>query len=169
PRMRLENIVAGEGAPDLVGQGLQRLDHPRLPIDQRAVAVECEGLEIGELHLQFLGRERCLRVLPRLSIIRPLSPSAINRGGGKSNRIIVRGVRVPPPSPSCRSRGRMPVTRPIQGLCPLRIATWNVNSVRQRLPHLLDYLKEVKPDALCLQEIKCLDEQFPRMEIEELG
>ena len=51
----------------------------------------------------------------------------------------------------------------------MRIATWNVNSVRQRLPHLLDYLKEVKPDALCLQEIKCLDEQFPRMEIEELG
>ena len=51
----------------------------------------------------------------------------------------------------------------------MRIATWNVNSVRQRLPHLLDYLKEVSPDALCLQEIKCLDEQFPRMEIEELG
>ncbi len=51
----------------------------------------------------------------------------------------------------------------------MRIATWNVNSVRQRLPHLLDYLKEVAPDALCLQEIKCLDEQFPRMEIEDLG
>jgi exodeoxyribonuclease-3 len=53
-------------------------------------------------------------------------------------------------------------------LC-LRIATWNVNSVRQRLPHLLDYLKEVAPDALCLQEIKCLDDQFPRLEVEELG
>jgi len=51
----------------------------------------------------------------------------------------------------------------------LRIATWNVNSIRQRLPHLLTYLKEVEPDVLCLQEIKCLDEQFPRMEIEELG
>jgi exodeoxyribonuclease III len=51
----------------------------------------------------------------------------------------------------------------------LRIATWNVNSVRQRLPHLLDYLKEVSPDALCLQEIKCLDEQFPRLEIGDLG
>ncbi len=51
----------------------------------------------------------------------------------------------------------------------MRIATWNVNSVRQRLPHLLAYLKEAKPDALCLQEIKCLDEQFPRLEIEELG
>ena len=51
----------------------------------------------------------------------------------------------------------------------LRIATWNVNSVRQRLPHLLDYLKEAAPDALCLQEIKCLDEAFPRAEVEALG
>jgi len=51
----------------------------------------------------------------------------------------------------------------------LRIATWNVNSVRQRIGHLCAYLKEVAPDALCLQEIKCLDEQFPRLEVEELG
>jgi exodeoxyribonuclease-3 len=51
----------------------------------------------------------------------------------------------------------------------LIIATWNVNSVRQRLPHLLDYLKEIAPDAICLQEIKCLDEAFPREEIEALG
>ena len=51
----------------------------------------------------------------------------------------------------------------------MRIATWNVNSVRQRITHLLDYLKEVGPDALCLQEIKCTDEQFPRLEIEDLG
>ena len=51
----------------------------------------------------------------------------------------------------------------------LRIATWNVNSVRQRITHLLDYLRQVSPDALCLQEIKCTDEQFPRLEIEDLG
>ncbi|RBP09761.1 exodeoxyribonuclease III [Roseiarcus fermentans] len=51
----------------------------------------------------------------------------------------------------------------------MRIATWNVNSVRQRIGHLCAYLKEVAPDALCLQEIKCLDEQFPRLEVEELG
>jgi len=51
----------------------------------------------------------------------------------------------------------------------LRIATWNVNSVRQRIAHLMDYLREVKPDVLCLQEIKCTDEQFPRLEIEDLG
>jgi exodeoxyribonuclease III len=51
----------------------------------------------------------------------------------------------------------------------LRIATWNVNSVRQRLGHLLSYLKETSPDALCLQELKCQDEAFPRTEVEELG
>ena len=42
----------------------------------------------------------------------------------------------------------------------MRIATWNVNSVRQRLPHLLAYLKEVQPDVLCLQEIESLDDSF---------
>jgi exodeoxyribonuclease-3 len=51
----------------------------------------------------------------------------------------------------------------------MRIATWNVNSVRLRLPHLLTYLREVEPDVLCLQEIKCLDEQFPTLEVESAG
>ena len=51
----------------------------------------------------------------------------------------------------------------------MRIATWNVNSVRQRLGHLLDFLKEAQPDALCLQELKCVDADFPRAEIEEAG
>jgi exodeoxyribonuclease-3 len=51
----------------------------------------------------------------------------------------------------------------------VRVATWNVNSVRQRIGHLVDYLAEVKPDALCLQELKCQDEQFPRAEVEALG
>ncbi|AMJ60303.1 exodeoxyribonuclease III [Bosea sp. PAMC 26642] len=51
----------------------------------------------------------------------------------------------------------------------MRIATWNVNSVRQRLGHLLDFLKEAEPDALCLQEIKCVDADFPRAEIEAAG
>ncbi len=52
---------------------------------------------------------------------------------------------------------------------PVIIATWNVNSVRQRLEHLLAYLKEVEPDVLCLQELKCMDDAFPRLEIEALG
>jgi exodeoxyribonuclease-3 len=51
----------------------------------------------------------------------------------------------------------------------MRIATWNVNSVRQRTEHLLAYLREVEPDVLCLQELKCVDEAFPRLEIEAAG
>ena len=49
------------------------------------------------------------------------------------------------------------------------IATWNVNSIRTRLPQVLAWLKETNPDIVCLQELKCMDEQFPAMEIEELG
>lgn len=51
----------------------------------------------------------------------------------------------------------------------IRIATWNVNSVRQRLDHLLKWLKDTSPDVVCLQEIKCVDEAFPREPIEALG
>ena len=51
----------------------------------------------------------------------------------------------------------------------MRIATWNVNSVRQRVEALVSYLREVKPDVLCLQELKCLEEQFPRLEVEAEG
>jgi exodeoxyribonuclease-3 len=64
----------------------------------------------------------------------------------------------------------MRIRRAIQPREPaLIIATWNVNSVRQRLPHLLEYLGETKPDVLCLQELKCVDEAFPRGEVESLG
>lgn len=49
------------------------------------------------------------------------------------------------------------------------IATWNVNSVRQRLDHLLTFLKEAGPDVLCLQELKATDDAFPRSQVEALG
>ena len=51
----------------------------------------------------------------------------------------------------------------------MRIATWNVNSVRQRMDGLQAWLKERQPDIVCLQEIKCTDDAFPREAIEELG
>jgi exodeoxyribonuclease-3 len=50
----------------------------------------------------------------------------------------------------------------------MRIATWNVNSVRQRLESLQAWLAERKPDIVCLQEIKCVDEAFPREAFEAL-
>jgi exodeoxyribonuclease III len=51
----------------------------------------------------------------------------------------------------------------------VKIATWNVNSVRQRTEHLLRYLREIRPDVLCLQELKCVDEAFPHAEVEAEG
>jgi exodeoxyribonuclease-3 len=51
----------------------------------------------------------------------------------------------------------------------MQIASWNVNSIRARLPRLLAWLEQRKPDVALLQEVKCLDEQFPREEIEALG
>ncbi|MFO1090101.1 MAG: exodeoxyribonuclease III [Hyphomicrobiales bacterium] len=49
------------------------------------------------------------------------------------------------------------------------IATWNVNGVKARIDALLQWLKEAKPDVVCLQEIKCEDAMFPAGPIEDLG
>jgi len=51
----------------------------------------------------------------------------------------------------------------------VRIATWNVNSIKQRLDSALTWLAERKPDVVCLQETKCVDEAFPREGFEALG
>ena len=51
----------------------------------------------------------------------------------------------------------------------MRITTWNVNSIKQRVGHLLGFLDEAKPDVVCLQELKCQDASFPREEIEAAG
>jgi len=50
-----------------------------------------------------------------------------------------------------------------------RLATWNVNSLKVRLPHLLDWLARAKPDVVCLQETKTEDKSFPLAEIEAAG
>ena len=52
---------------------------------------------------------------------------------------------------------------------PMRIATWNVNSIRQRLENVTAWLTERAPDIVCLQETKTVDEAFPREPIEALG
>jgi exodeoxyribonuclease-3 len=51
----------------------------------------------------------------------------------------------------------------------LRLATWNVNSIRIRLPRVLDWLERGQVDVLAMQETKCSDEQFPTMPFLELG
>lgn len=51
----------------------------------------------------------------------------------------------------------------------VKIATWNINSVRLRINLVADYLKSHQPDILCLQEIKCANDQFPAKAFNKLG
>ncbi|QDZ10057.1 exodeoxyribonuclease III [Devosia ginsengisoli] len=51
----------------------------------------------------------------------------------------------------------------------MRIATWNIAGIKARIEALLKWLAEEKPDIVVLQEIKTVDEGFPRLEIEALG
>ena len=51
----------------------------------------------------------------------------------------------------------------------MKIASWNVNSVKARLPHLLAFLEDAQPDVVCLQETKCLTADFPMLEVKALG
>ena len=51
----------------------------------------------------------------------------------------------------------------------MKLATWNVNSIKVRLPQLLDWLAAARPDVLCLQEIKTEEAKFPRAEIQAAG
>ena len=52
---------------------------------------------------------------------------------------------------------------------PLKIATWNINSVRLRIDLVAKFIKSVRPDVLCLQETKCPDDAFPMKRFEKLG
>ncbi len=51
----------------------------------------------------------------------------------------------------------------------MKIATWNVNSIRVRLPQVLEWLKKENPDVLCLQETKITDEEFPAAAFRDIG
>src|SRR4051812_22173182 len=51
----------------------------------------------------------------------------------------------------------------------MKVATYNVNSIRQRLPLVLDWLAKHKPDVMCLQETKVQDQDFPADAIREAG
>ena len=49
------------------------------------------------------------------------------------------------------------------------IATWNVNSILARMPVVMRWLDEIKPDVLCMQETKCTDDKFPTLVFQERG
>src|ERR1035437_3223925 len=54
-------------------------------------------------------------------------------------------------------------------MCPMRVVTWNVNSLRARLPRVLELLAEHRPDVVCLQETKCTPRAFPKDELTQAG
>jgi exodeoxyribonuclease III len=68
-----------------------------------------------------------------------------------------------PPEPRRRFHGR--ATNAIG----MKITTWNVNGIRARLTHVIDFLRLHGPDVLCLQETKVTDDQFPREALEDEG
>ena len=51
----------------------------------------------------------------------------------------------------------------------MKIATWNINGVKARIENLKKWLEQCQPDIACLQEIKSIDDNFPKSELEELG
>ena len=51
----------------------------------------------------------------------------------------------------------------------MKIATFNINGIRARLPRLLEWLEREQPDIACLQELKCADEALPVLDIEAAG
>jgi exodeoxyribonuclease III len=51
----------------------------------------------------------------------------------------------------------------------MRIASFNINGTKARLPRLLEWLEERRPAVACLQEIKCADDAFPASEFEKIA
>lgn len=81
---------------------------------------------------------------------------------GKVAHYMGRGLRCPGlvPSPNRIYSGLLSI---------MKIATWNVNSLKVRLPHVLQWLADNPVDVLCLQETKTIDEKFPVAQIEAAG
>ncbi len=76
--------------------------------------------------------------------------------------------KVENPNAAARLRLRLQLRRLIATL-PMKIASFNINGVKARLPRLLEWLEETQPDVACLQEIKSSDDTFPAHEFEGTG
>src|SRR5512136_223979 len=70
--------------------------------------------------------------------------------------------------PCSKSTMRTP-TRRMRVNRSLTLTTWNINSVRLRIDLVAKFLKAARPDVLCLQETKCIDDAFPLKRFKRLG
>src|SRR5215470_8606590 len=91
------------------------------------------------------------------------TPAQAITSPGYASRRIGR-VRVAPDPAELPAGGWTPAVGRLDGYCGrVRVATWNVNSVKQRVPRLLPWLDERQPDVVCLQEIKLTREAFTEL------
>src|SRR5262245_20021656 len=82
-----------------------------------------------------------------------------------------------PPNPLDQSPSKLAILRRgcqfprrfLDSAMPFSVATWNINSVRLRMPLVERFLLENAPDVLCLQETKCPDDQFPSAAFRKVG
>src|SRR5262249_48936180 len=115
--------------------------------------------------------------MPRLAA----SGVALRRGIARSCRTMRLSRLVPPPSihkgaPTGEERPRGLRARSLgRGRTaarygpPVKVATWNVNGIRARVPTVADWLAAKRPDVLCMQETKVMDDDFPFEELTRLG
>ena len=83
---------------------------------------------------------------------------------------MVRGQPAANGVPGSRARDPCGAARAVRGCRALvLVASWNINSVRARTDRLLGWLDARRPDVVCLQELKCTDEQFPSEPVRALG
>src|SRR5262249_60887101 len=87
--------------------------------------------------------------------MRAMNRPATGSRQAPSPRALISPFRPRPRAPECRTR--------------MKLTTWNVNGLRARLTHVVDFLREHRPDVLCLQETKVQDEAFPREPLEDEG
>ena len=93
-----------------------------------------------------------------------------DRRPGRPRR--ARGAQRQPPAPDPAGRpnpGRPPGLRFSLASAAMRIATWNVNSLKARLPRVEEWLEYAQPDVLCIQETKLSDDAFPQLTFSALG
>jgi len=62
-----------------------------------------------------------------------------------------------------------PLRREIPYIAAMKLASWNVNSIRARVDRVIDWLDAQRPDVLCMQELKCEEQAFPRERFEAIG
>lgn len=134
-------------------------------MDEKTLNQLKSGVKISDLSDRF-GEEFHNSVVPQLYQWWKSNQLRVERNWGDSGPSPERAVYT---SSSCFLPDDVVIYQKQKSAKSLKIATWNVNSIRIRLPLVLSWLEEQQPDIVCLQETKVEDHQFPEQELREAG